>query len=199
VGDVIIIDDIVDAEMQDKIYNQVFSKDTKWTFSRTVFYDKHPEVMSQQKNSLMAFTMPLMNMDNGDYDNTYPLYHNVIKAAEQKLGWQVRHLLNARLQLQLPLMTEKDKVYGVPHIDAHRPQKYKIAVYYVNDVDGDTVLFKQTIHNSTPQDIKDGKLEVAQTISPKKGRLVIFDGDVYHSVGKPKTDMRCVVNYNFII
>ncbi len=195
----IIIDDIVDLETQNLIYQTAFNKNTNWTFSRTVFYDKHPEVMDQQRNSLMAFTKPLVNMDDGSFDPTYPIYHKVLESVQERLGWQIKAIYNARLQLQLPLLTEKDKVWGVPHIDAHRPNPYKIAVYYVNDVDGATVLFKQTTKNCTPQDVKDGKLEVAHTVSPKKGRVVIFDGDIYHSVGKPKTDMRCVVNYNFVI
>jgi hypothetical protein len=184
--DVQIIDDVVDLETQDNIYNVIFSKDTLWTFSRTVFYDTHPEVIKSQKESLMSFTKPLID------DTNYSLYKKVLDKVI------VNKILNARIQLQLPILTEKDKIYGVPHIDGHRPYHYKVAVYYVNDVDGDTVLFKQTTENSTPQDIKDGKLEIYKTISPKKGRLIIFDGNIYHSVGKPKTDLRCVLNFNFI-
>jgi hypothetical protein len=196
-ADVIVIDDVVDLTTQDKIYNSIFSKDTQWTFSRTVFYDRHPEVLEKQKNQLMSFTHQLMDFNTGEEFGMFPLCSKPLIAGATSLGKSIKQVYNSRLQLQLPILTEKDKLYGVPHIDAHNPFEYKIGVYYVNQVDGDTVIFKQTNKNSTPENIKNGKLDIDMTIPPKKGRLIIFDGDIYHSVGKPKTDMRCIVNYNF--
>jgi len=193
--DIIIIDNVVDVETQDQIYNSIFNKETQWTFARSVFYDPvmHPEVSSKQKNSLMSFTKPLIDYETGERDKLFFLYSKPLANI-----CNPRKIFNCRLQLQLPLITEQNKIYGVPHVDQYRDEKFKVAVYYTNDVDGDTVLFKQTIHNTTPEEIKNGKLEVAQTVSPKKGRLVIFDGDIYHAVGKPKTDLRCIINYNFL-
>ena len=189
--DIIVIDDVVDKPTQDLIYNSIFSKDTSWVFGRTIFYDNHAEVTSTQKNNLMSFTKALYDDETNIADRNLSLYTKPLDGLCNKL-------FSSRIQLQLPLLTEKDKLYGVPHIDGQRKINYKVAVYYVNDVDGDTVLFKQTRDNCTPQDIIDGKLEIAQTVSPKKGRLVIFDGSIYHAVGKPKTDLRCIINYNFI-
>jgi hypothetical protein len=194
---VIVIDDIVDKQTQDEIEKTIFGKDTKWTFSRSVFYDTHPEVTDIQKKSLMSFTKQLVNLDTREMDPSFPLYSKILNGIENKLDIRINTVYNARIQLQLPLLTEKDKLWGVPHIDAHRPQKYYIVVYYVNDVDGDTVLFKEKKDEVTPQDVIDGKLTVLQSVSPKKGRVVIFDGDLYHAVGKPKTDMRCIINFNY--
>ena len=192
----IIIDDVIDKELQDEIERSIFGKETKWTFSRSVFYDKHPEVTEIQKKSLMSFTKQLID-PNGLKEPDYNLYANILSGIESKTNIKIKSVFNARIQLQLPLLTEKDKIYGIPHVDARVATNYYVVVYYVNDVDGDTVLFKQTINNATPQDIIDCKLDIDKTVSPKKGRAVIFDGDIYHSVGKPKTDMRCIVNFNF--
>jgi hypothetical protein len=194
---IFVIDDIVDKETQDLIESTVFGKETQWTFARSVFYDTHPEVTSIQKKSLMSFTKQLLNLDTGQIDPQYPLYAEVLKSIERKLNYKIQRVYNARVQLQLPLLTEKDKVWGVPHIDAHRNDKYMVVVYYVNDVDGDTVIFKQKKGEVTPEDVISGKLDVLQTVPPKKGRVVIFDGDLYHAVGKPKTDMRCIINFNY--
>jgi len=188
---VIVIDDVVDVQTQDLIEKTIFSRETSWTFGRTVFYDNHPEVTDLQKTKLMSFTRPLFDIEKQYRDNNLNLY---IKPIEK----HCKVLISSRIQLQLPLLTEKDKIYGVPHLDGQNDRPYLVAVYYVNDVDGDTVLFKQTRNNCTAQDIIDGKLDIDQTISPKKGRLVIFDGSIYHAVGKPKTDLRCIINYNFI-
>jgi len=195
---VIVLEDVVDETTQNEIYDSIFSKTTAWTFSRTVFYDYHPEVTKHQKSSLMSFTKPLIDFKTEERDELFPICYKPLVQGVEKLGGKVKDLYNARVQLQLPILTEKDKLFGVPHIDNHHlPNKYYIAVYYVNDVDGDTVLFKQTKNTATPEDIINGKLEIDQVISPKKGRMIIFDGDIYHAVGKPKTDLRCVLNFNF--
>jgi hypothetical protein len=194
-NDVIVIDNVVDLETQNEIYNNVFSKNTQWTFARTVFYDPvmYPEVAEKQKNSLMSFTKSLINFQTREKDKLFDLYTKPLVGITNE-----QNIFNCRLQFQLPLINESGKIHGIPHVDGHHNFKFKVAVYYVNDVDGDTVIFKQTTRDTTPEEVKEGKLEIDKTISPKKGRLVIFNGDVYHAVGKPKTDLRCIINYNFL-
>lgn len=192
---VIIIDDVVDKETQDLIEQTVFGKDTQWTLGRSVFYEKHPEVTEHQKNNLMSFTKSLLRFDDRYIDKDAGLYCQVLQSATDKLNMTVTNLLTARLQLQPPVPSEKP--YGVPHVDGYRDRPYMVGVYYVNDSDGDTVMFKQTIHNTTPEQIMNGELEIDSTISPKKGRFILFDGDIYHAVGKPTKDFRCIINYNF--
>lgn len=195
----VIIDDIVDKNTQDLIEQTVFGKETSWTFARSTFSDGHQEVTDIQKKNLMSFTKQLVDLSSGKIDADYDLYSRIIEGVEKSKNIRVRQVNNARIQLQLPLLTEKDKVYGMPHLDAHRSEHYYVLVYYVNDVDGDTVIYKQKKDNCTPKDIIDGKLDIDITIPPKKGRAVIFDGDVYHAVGKPKTDVRCIINFNFVL
>jgi hypothetical protein len=187
---VIVIDDVVDKEIQDLIEKSIFNPDTQWTLGRTVFYEKHPEVVDVQRNGLMSFTKSLARIDDKFFDKDIQLYTSPLH------NLNIQSLLTSRIQLQLPVIT--DKLYGVPHVDGYRDFPYKVAVYYVNDVDGDTFLFKQTTKDTTPEQIKEGNLDIDQRISPKKGRLIIFDGNIYHAVGKPKTDLRCIINYNFI-
>lgn len=196
----IIIDDVVSKELQDEIEAKALGSEIQWTFARSVFYDKnmYPEIEQSQKKRLMAFTKLLMDHQQNKIDPLFEFFLQPLKAAKYTHNHPMQKILNSRIQLQMPLSVNQDRPYGMPHVDAHRNYKFKVGVYYINDVDGDTVLFKQTTNDTTPEEVKDGKLEVYQTITPKKGRLVIFDGDIYHAVGKPKTDLRCIVNYNFV-
>ena len=37
---------------------------------------------------------------------------------------------------------------------------------------------------------------VLKKITPKQGRLVIFDGDIEHTAKQPQDDVRCVINFD---
>ena len=68
-----------------------------------------------------------------------------------------------------------------------------IAIYYVNDSDGDTI-----IYNEKEEFTDFSKYTIRERISSKKGRLVLFNGDLVHSASIPssKYSKRIVINYN---
>jgi len=94
----------------------------------------------------------------------------------------LQEVMAARIYLILPY--ETDLQHYAPHIDF--PIPHTVLLYYVNDADGNTVFFNK-------------KNEVVEEITPKKGRLLVFDGTVYHGGGIPRTGPRCVVNYNLLV
>ena len=70
------------------------------------------------------------------------------------------------------------------HIDFPFPNV--ATVYYVNDTDGDTIIYGQD------------RLEIKERVSPKANRLVIFDGDILHTGCSPiKHKTRILLNSNF--
>jgi len=71
-----------------------------------------------------------------------------------------------------------------PHHDQSSP--HLVCLYYINDSDGDTILFED-----------DKKTEI-QRVSPKKGRLVCFDGSIPHCGSTSKTNTRATLNFNFL-
>ena len=87
-------------------------------------------------------------------------------------------IIAARLFITVPHKTTLD--HYAPHTD--RPEEHLGLIYYVNDSDGDTIFFE-------------GDKEL-QRVSPKKGRIVIFDGHTLHAGGFPTDNPRCIVNYN---
>jgi hypothetical protein len=186
---ILIIDDVVDKETQDVIEKTIFSPETQWTFGRTVFSHSDPALNEEARKYAMNFTKSLSRLHDNFSVNNLKFYIQPLETLD------VKSILSSRIQLQLPVIT--DKLYGMPHVDGVRDFQYKAAVYYVNDSDGDTVFFKETTEDIHPDNIT-SELTIYKTVSPKKGRLVIFDGNVYHSSGKPKHDVRCIINYNFI-
>jgi hypothetical protein len=108
-----------------------------------------------------------------------PLLYKAVKDAYDK---KVSVLKRVRLGMFI-----KDQNKGrahTPHIDQH--YSHYTMLYYVNDSDGPTTFFEN--------------LDIIDSISPKRGRCVLFPGDTYHASSCPqKSDIRIVCNYNFLL
>jgi hypothetical protein len=88
------------------------------------------------------------------------------------------------------------------HIDTGT--NHIVIIYYINDSDGDTILFTNKKGNSA-ESIKDNfnsvntdDFELLKRVSPKKGRVLIFNGNLYHYGEYPKEGNRFVINYNTV-
>lgn len=95
---------------------------------------------------------------------------------------QFKDILVGRIFVLMPYKTNKE--YYDPHTDL--PYPHLVVLYYVNDSDGDTVFF-------------DNNNNVVQRVTPKKGRVVLFDGNHKHGGGIPKNGPRCAINFNLAI
>ena len=128
-----------------------------------------------------------------NYNLIEPILVNT-RAKLNKVLYAKSEILEARSFLQLPL----DKKFigeGVdtPHLD--RTEPHLVILYYVNDSDGDTIIYdyKSKDENDIPyfEDVKELK-----RIKPKQGRIVVFDGLYWHTAEQPRDDIRCIININ---
>ena len=86
-----------------------------------------------------------------------------------------------------------DKRPSEPHIDDIR--KHLVFLYYVNDSDGDTILYKNKYKKK-----KDNDMIVDTAISPKAGRAILFNGGIQHSFFYPNiSEIRSTININVLI
>jgi hypothetical protein len=74
-----------------------------------------------------------------------------------------------------------------PHTDFEKSlDSFNTIIYYPTDADGDTLFF-------------DASLNVINRVSPKKGRLVYFDGNILHAGQPPRNSLvRPVINMNLL-
>ena len=81
---------------------------------------------------------------------------------------------------------EKQKLESEIHLDFDdNTLKRTNFLYYVNDSDGDTILYE------------DDKKTVLTRVSPKKNRLLLFSGDIPHCSSSPTKNLkRVVININ---
>ncbi len=69
-------------------------------------------------------------------------------------------------------------------------------MYYVDDSDGDTIILNKKYNGEFQEDVYLDNNSIMKRVSPKKGRLVIFDGAHYRTAEQPKSSKRCVINFN---
>ena len=112
-----------------------------------------------------------------------PLLQNACK----KLGLMNVNVLQGRSFLQVPLNL-KDRSVDTPHIDINDRDNFFVVLYYVCDSDGDTIIYNETKESD--------QYTVKQRVTPKQGRVVIFDGMLMHTAEQPLNNTRCIVNYN---
>jgi len=96
----------------------------------------------------------------------------------------LKEIIQGRLFLQLPLYGTQKPLPFSAHKDLKFP--HYAAIYYITDSDGDTIFYD------------DNENEIDR-ISPKKGRIAFFDGNIKHSGSSCTKNMRAFLNYNFTI
>ena len=69
--------------------------------------------------------------------------------------------------MQFPLNL-KSQDADTPHIDLDEGHEHTVVLYYVVTSDGDTVIYNERTESDT--------YTVKQRVTPKQGRVVIFDG-----------------------
>lgn len=115
---------------------------------------------------------------------------SVVQSFETRLGKEVEEI--ARIKANMLVKNNSgNPLLNCPHVDRSPPGWHSL-VYYLNDCDGDTVLFNkkgsQGFHN----------LQIQDTASPKKNTAVLFESDWYHTSTNPVDNPRRIV-LNFIL
>ena len=114
------------------------------------------------------------------------LFLDMLKKVCRKMVIRNINVLQGRSFLQFPLNL-KNRSLDTPHIDIH-DRKHIVALYYVCDSDGDTIIFNERKPSES--------YTIKQRVTPKQGRMVIFDGSLMHTAEQPINNVRCIVNYN---
>lgn len=116
------------------------------------------------------------------------IYSAMDKVPEIVISGIVRIKFNLLLQQK----DAPESHYNIPHQDAV-DSAYSM-VYYCNDSDGDTFLFNEFFQSGRLPN----KLTIAERVTPRKNRAVIFESNRYHASSNPRTSSeRFVVNFIF--
>jgi hypothetical protein len=107
-----------------------------------------------------------------------------------------------KIRFGLITNTNSDIVHD-PHVDLLHP--HKTGLIYLDDADGDTILYNEKYDYSYNipsydyyKDVLKQQMSVQNIIIPKKNKFVCFDGAYYHSSSAPlKFNKRIVLSFCF--
>lgn len=110
--------------------------------------------------------------------------------------------LNRILRIKSNFLTQNvdysfnEMCINFPHLDNYN--EHTVLVFYVNDSDGDTILFNEQYQVGDKE--KDNiDLTTEARVHPKKGRILMFNGLQYHTSQNPiESKYRCILNINFV-
>ena len=183
---ILVFDNVIDIDYQNTI-KEILLGDRQYKGYDFPWYLTHdvtkPAKADSQKRP--AFFHGYVDYPSELSSSFHDLFTELIQNSCGKLRLENVRVIQGRSFCQLPINSEVMSV-DTPHIDTK--DDHFVMLYYVCDSDGDTIIYNETVESEN--------YTIQQRITPKQGRVVLFDGAYYHTAEQPLNNIRCVVNYN---
>lgn len=112
---------------------------------------------------------------------------HILSQALPLIGCESAAVIRAKANLLIKNQLFPEDGYHPPHIDLPDPDTVSM-IYYVDTVDGDTVVFDKTAQQGIEN------LAVAHAQTPQENSLLVFPSNQFHASSSPRTANRRVVN-----
>ena len=195
-NDILVIDDLVDPIYQDKIQNLLFSYGFDWHIGPSNLgrqgVNDPLTFMDPNTVDILMFTHRFYNNQLKQQPPTAEFIRPLIQSGIDQFGIENGEIFRVKANLLLNSKRVDPGTYHPTHVDVI--VDHLVMIYYVNDTDGDTIIFNETYGSSFTQ------LTEKFRVSPKKGRAVCFPGKYYHTGSSPVNNhMRSVINCDILI
>lgn len=190
-----VYDNILPKSVQDEIESAFEDSYFPWYLGKsnnsTVPIDLSKKWSDKNTREYLQFTHMFTDEKGQVNSDRFHLVDTVIK---HYIDYTNTHMevLRVKANLQTQCNFSKEDFYNTPHTDYGdgMKKKYHVLLYYINDSDGDTYIFDKKDEH---------EYEIIKQISPKKGRYLLFDGDLYHTGRHPiNADKRMLININHV-
>ena len=191
-GGILVIDDFIDKEYQEDIKDVLLGK-TEWgdLLFPWHYIDDVTAAFEEDNQGRPGLSHVYVEYNDDKTSDIVSDFHDLfipmLELACETLEVPSARIVQGRSFMQFPLNLQSDED-DTPHIDLDEGIRHIVVLYYVKDSDGDTVIYNERTESDT--------YTVKQKVTPKQGRVVIFDGGQYHTAQQAINSVRCIVNYN---
>ena len=185
-GEVFVFDDIINLTYQTKIKELIMNKGTynNLQFPWYVIKDISCSEEYEDQGGRFVFIHNFA-VEEGISSQFHPFFLKLIQNSCKKINLKKVEIHQGSSILELPSF-EKDFID-----DPYASVKNSVSmIYFVTDSDGDVIIYNEKE--------KSKSYTIKKKISPKQGRVILFDGELYHVDEEPNESLRCTVNYDFI-
>lgn len=174
-----VYDNVLTSKQISSISSALLSSEIPWVFNEKTVTNYEYET---QASHLTFEYMQFVHKFKDDDGNVVSNFSGITDYILRKFIEHTNILPKRHFRVKMNLQPKVDIIgHNTPHVDF--PKKHWVLLYYVCDSDGDTVIF----NNDT----------IVNTVSPKAGRYLLFDGSQKHAGAHPNiSDKRVVVNFN---
>lgn len=188
-----VVSDVLPVQYADAIEQDLQQSDFPWYYL--------DDVTNNRYGKNYGFTNLLYN--NGHILNDYyKFFKPAIFQIAESVNVTIQNILRVRIGFLLP--TALGNLPNTPHVDFYWP--HLTACYYVNDSDGDTIIYDKTIdqvgseyNDATVKNfVESSKFNPMLKCEPEKNKVLVFDGKQFHSSSNPSKNKRLVITINWI-
>jgi len=190
--DVVIIDQAVPTVIQDLLENIALGDKLNWFRLKQATYSEGTRMIFP----LTADAVDVQQFAHTIYELDKPvsqMFHTILPVITA-IPYTIKQMIRIKINLCVYAQMDNPNAHGMPHVDFTEIKEPLIsAIYYINDSTGDTLIFNQRFGQNAP-------LTVKTRVTPKKGRLLVFDGALLHAGNTPRTNApRLNINFNAFV
>jgi len=217
INEILVLDDVICPQYQDMIENWLLSPSSTWQFSRDIALADNV-IDKLDLKTKPGFAKSFYSVRTGSTSDLYPMILPMVFESFHKANLPFDNVLFSRSFLTFPVPGCGPNDFDHIHVDT--PEDHMVCLYYASDSDGgDTVFFDKTVkdiletqeikaqlegkdltfYDQTILELIDSQVDktnfsVIKRVTPKKGRVAIFNGARYHSAARCNSGHRLVVN-----
>lgn len=176
-----IIEKLLPQELEDEVHKVIMHPMFNWNWNAENIIPETPDEAIFQMTHVFLLRRAV-------WSKNFALVNRVIGHFVEKTGVKIKRVVRIKANLIPNIAHDPESLNNLIHTDVELDKvgKFVTFVYYVNDADGDTVIFEAD------------KKTVRLTSPPVKGNCVWFDSKTFHRSCVPIHHKRRVV-INFIL
>jgi hypothetical protein len=186
---IVVLDKVIPTTLEEKIKDIINAYSFTWEY-----LPRFNDNIKSISDNTFQYNHVIFN-NNKACSEFSAIFTPLLYFFEDKFNIEILNIYRVKVNT---LLKAASNVVQPPHVD-HPSSKYVSIVYYVDDCEGDTIVYNENISffkGKAPVILESNNgLTEARRISPKKGRAVMFNSTTYHSASSPcLNDRRLVIN-----